>query len=159
LNLGSDTGCSGFSVSWFTSVPLGKCRGITWFRSRPLPSKSFPFHQSSHRPTPCSLGTADRRMPEWSPPWEQRSCNCSSVAGTLISQISEPEGASALSRDMSCVAAKVAKEEVKIRLYLVDIVCKLWEDETRLSQDRPRVLTSRDDDPGTFRCGRHSHLP
>jgi hypothetical protein len=29
--------------------------------------------------------------------------------------------------------------------YLVEIVCKLWEEEMRLSQDGSRVPTSRDD--------------
>jgi hypothetical protein len=42
---------------WFSSVPTGKYWDCTLFRLFPLPSGSFPIHQSAHHPTLYSLDT------------------------------------------------------------------------------------------------------
>jgi hypothetical protein len=46
-NLGPETGCPDRGLSWFSSVPPGKCRdSILKIRPRPIPSKSFSIRHS-----------------------------------------------------------------------------------------------------------------
>jgi hypothetical protein len=62
-NLDRDTGSPG-CFSWFSVLSRNKWRDATWIRSRPHPSISFPFHQSS--PYAVSLGIdSGRQIISW----------------------------------------------------------------------------------------------